>query len=108
MVAYSKSLRKLSLLIDILTEEEFQSLMSVTPNVEFLELSDLKRFSRLKISSQKLKQLVLKECKKSLVTEIDTPNLVSVEHTCFNYIKYAWKFAWNSNLQVMTLVGSLN
>ncbi|KAG5560018.1 hypothetical protein RHGRI_003335 [Rhododendron griersonianum] len=92
MVACGKSLRKLSLLIDTLTEEEFQSLMSVTPNVEFLELSYLKRFSRLKISSQKLKQLVLKECKKSLVTEIDTPNLMSVEHTCylrylcFNYI----------------------
>ncbi|KAF7150543.1 hypothetical protein RHSIM_Rhsim02G0017300 [Rhododendron simsii] len=92
MVACGKSLRKLSLLIDTLTEEEFQSLMSVTPNVEFLELSYLKRFSRLKISSQKLKQLVLKDCNKSLVTEIDTPNLVSVEHTCylrylcFNYI----------------------
>ncbi|XP_058201984.1 F-box/LRR-repeat protein At5g02910-like isoform X2 [Rhododendron vialii] len=83
MVACGKSLRKLSLLIDTLTEEEFQSLMSVTPNVEFMELSYLKRFSRLKISSQKLKRLVLKDCKKSLVTEIDTPNLVSVEHTCY-------------------------
>ncbi|KAH7854990.1 hypothetical protein Vadar_019914 [Vaccinium darrowii] len=92
MVACGESLRKLSLLIHTMTEEEFQSLMSVTPNVEFLELKYLDRFSRLEISSQKLKHLVLKGCKKSLVTEINTPNLLSVEHTCyqsylcFNYI----------------------
>ncbi|KAH7855890.1 hypothetical protein Vadar_030158 [Vaccinium darrowii] len=92
IVACGKSLRKLSLLILTMTEEEFQSLMSFTPNVEFLELNYPHRFSRLKISSQKLRQLVLKSCKKSLVTEINTPNLLSVEHTCyqsylcFNYI----------------------
>ncbi|KAE9465707.1 hypothetical protein C3L33_02414, partial [Rhododendron williamsianum] len=92
LVACSKSLRKLSLLSATMTEEEFQNLMSLTPSVEVLELYYLGRCSRIMISSQNLKRLVLKACKKWLVAEIDTPNLLSVEHTCyqrylsFNYI----------------------
>ncbi|KAI8566161.1 hypothetical protein RHMOL_Rhmol02G0018200 [Rhododendron molle] len=71
---------------------ESNGLYSVPPFVLGAKSITVLKLSRLKISSQKLKQLVLKECKKSLVTEIDTPNLVSVEHTChlrylcFNYI----------------------
>ncbi|XP_058204369.1 uncharacterized protein LOC131318541 isoform X2 [Rhododendron vialii] len=95
LVACSKSLRKLSLLSATMTEEEFQNLMSLTPGVEVLELYYLGRCSRIMISSQNLKRLVLKACKKWLVAEIDTPNLLSVEHTCyqrylsFNYINAA-------------------
>ncbi|KAH7840439.1 hypothetical protein Vadar_016982 [Vaccinium darrowii] len=83
LVACSKSLRKLSLFCVTMTEEEFQNLMSFTPSVEVLELYRLDRCSRIMISSQNLKRLVLKDCNKWLVAEIGTPNLLSVEHTSY-------------------------
>ncbi|PSR93170.1 F-box/FBD/LRR-repeat protein [Actinidia chinensis var. chinensis] len=76
----SVGLRTLELHSAKINNETFQKLMNRNPGLEVLELHNCVISSKFRISSQKLRKLVLVLCPNLSAVEIDATNLLSVTH----------------------------
>ncbi|CAL5361627.1 unnamed protein product [Camellia sinensis] len=73
-------LQTLELRETLITDQAFQELMTQLPSLEVLGLHSCSILNRIKISSPKLSRLVVHQCLGLSVTELDTPNLLSIHY----------------------------
>ncbi|CAK9174515.1 unnamed protein product [Ilex paraguariensis] len=83
------ALEKLTLVVARITDETFEDIISKLPSLEVLQVISCEYLNRIRISSQKLKELNLQYCDHLSFFEIDTPNLLKIQLRFLDRVRFS-------------------